>query len=109
MTKNKERLNFARVLVEIKIHHEIQREVSFINEINQEITLPIKYEWLPVSCAFCHRMVHTAEVCRKKVEKKKEKREEGKKMWVIKKDVAKATTLEKEKRNDPEECNALLP
>uniref|UniRef100_A0A803PIE0 DUF4283 domain-containing protein n=1 Tax=Cannabis sativa TaxID=3483 RepID=A0A803PIE0_CANSA len=76
VTKNKERLNYPRILIEVQINQEFPEIISFTNELDQEVEVFVKYERIPNICGNCEGMGHTTEVCRKK--------EEQKKAWVVK-------------------------
>ncbi|XP_062088564.1 uncharacterized protein LOC133795132 [Humulus lupulus] len=80
VTKNKELLNFPRVMIEVQLHQSFPDEISFTNELNQEVVLPVKYEWLPIVCDHCFGMGHKSAVCKKK--------EVPKQAWVVKKKEA---------------------
>lgn len=68
-TKNRNRLGFARILIEMNIDHEYPDQTTFINENGIEVCVDIEYEWKPIKCAKCHLMGHNEKECRKVVEK----------------------------------------
>ncbi|XP_062081109.1 uncharacterized protein LOC133785911 [Humulus lupulus] len=50
ITKDKDRLSFARVLIEVQMGQDFPDTLSFTNEIHQDIEVKVKYEWLPIVC-----------------------------------------------------------
>ena len=78
-TKSKDRLNFARVMVEVQMKQELPDTIIFCNEYGMEICQNIEYEWRPSICKKCSGIGHSEEDCRKN---------EGKKVWVKKNQVA---------------------
>lgn len=74
-TKSKDRLSFARVMVEVQMKQELPDKIMFCNEYGVEIYQNIEYEWRPTVCQKCSGIGHSEEDCRKN---------EGKKIWVKK-------------------------
>ncbi|XP_062099011.1 uncharacterized protein LOC133801951 [Humulus lupulus] len=70
ITKNKERLNFPRILVEVRMFKDFLGTISFTDEIIQVHELEVKYEWLPIVCCNCKGMGHATVDCKKGVIKK---------------------------------------
>ncbi|XP_060960631.1 uncharacterized protein LOC133031206 [Cannabis sativa] len=66
VTKNKERLSYPRIMLEVWVHQKFPDSVSFTNELNQDITLLVIYEWLPIVCEHCSGMGHKLKICKKK-------------------------------------------
>ncbi|XP_062089009.1 uncharacterized protein LOC133795572 [Humulus lupulus] len=89
ITKNRDRLNYPRILIEVSLTQDFPYEVSFTKEFDQKVVVDVFYEWKPVLCGHCKGYGHITENCRKKDGRKKE--------WVIKKDNNMAQELEKEK------------
>ena len=50
-TKNRDRLSFARILIEMSIDHEFPDQLVFINENGIEVCVEVEYEWKPIQCA----------------------------------------------------------
>ena len=74
-TKTKEKLSFARVMVEVGLKQELPDQITYGNEHGISVIQKIEYEWRPVLCSNCKGYGHDTEDCRKK---------EGKKVWVQK-------------------------
>uniref|UniRef100_A0A803PQB7 DUF4283 domain-containing protein n=1 Tax=Cannabis sativa TaxID=3483 RepID=A0A803PQB7_CANSA len=70
-TKDRTRVQFARVLVEMEITDKPERTFWFVNEYGQLVEQEIEYEWLPVKCKHYGGFGHIMAEC-KKVEKPKE-------------------------------------
>lgn len=75
-TKSKDRLSYARVMVEVPMKQQLPGTISFYNEHGKIVEQKLEYEWLPVVCKKCSGVGHNEEDCRKGV---------GKKIWVSKK------------------------
>ncbi|XP_062080393.1 uncharacterized protein LOC133785153 [Humulus lupulus] len=70
-TRDRTRVQFARVLVEMDITDAPPRMIQFLNENGQLVEQGIDYEWLPVKCKTCLGYGHIMADCRKgEVEKK---------------------------------------
>uniref|UniRef100_A0A803QR69 DUF4283 domain-containing protein n=1 Tax=Cannabis sativa TaxID=3483 RepID=A0A803QR69_CANSA len=75
-TKERNKLNFPRVLIEVSIHQDFPANISFEDEYGANVNLSITYEWKPLICAHCKGLGHATTDCRKK---------EGKtQQWVVK-------------------------
>ena len=74
-TKAKNRLSYARVMVEVAIQNQHPELVQFCNEHGNIVDQKLEYEWKPVQCGKCLGFGHDNEHCRKL---------EGKKKWVKK-------------------------
>ncbi|XP_062100338.1 uncharacterized protein LOC133806230 [Humulus lupulus] len=75
-TKERSRVQFARVLVEMEITDNPPRSFQFINEHGQVVEQGIEYEWLPTKCKSYFGFGHTTAECRN----------DQKAVWVEKKD-----------------------
>ncbi|XP_062089181.1 uncharacterized protein LOC133795740 [Humulus lupulus] len=64
-TKNRDCLQFARVLVEVKLSQSFPSSISFVNEKDEMIRLDIHYEWKPSLCSICKGLGHEDLECRK--------------------------------------------
>ncbi|KAM3304511.1 hypothetical protein P3S67_011377 [Capsicum chacoense] len=53
VTTNKERLMYARVLVEVTLDQDFPNSIMFENEKGQIIEQKVHYEWRPVLCSHC--------------------------------------------------------
>lgn len=73
-TSNREKLQFARVLVEVDIEEELPDSLDFVNEKGILTTIRLEYEWKPVKCANCKMFGHESTVCKN-----------GRKKWIAKK------------------------
>ncbi|KAL2897466.1 hypothetical protein RDABS01_039249 [Bienertia sinuspersici] len=67
--KNKDKLSFARILVERKVEDKMPNNIQFVNEKWILMEHQVEYEWKPILCTQCHRFGHEASVCRKGVQK----------------------------------------
>ncbi|XP_062115338.1 uncharacterized protein LOC133829622 [Humulus lupulus] len=64
-TKDRSRVQFARVLVEMEITDNPHHSFQFINEHGQVVEQGIEYEWLPTKCKSYSGFGHTMADCRK--------------------------------------------
>ncbi|XP_019237198.1 PREDICTED: uncharacterized protein LOC109217412 [Nicotiana attenuata] len=71
-TTRKEKLMYARVMVEVPLNKAYPYSVMFENELGQIIEQEIKYEWKPTMCQQCKLFGHTDQQCRRPVEKKEQ-------------------------------------
>lgn len=62
-TKGRDKLMYARVMLEVKTGQEFPGRVHFINERNQNMEAPIHYEWKPTQCEACKMMGHEVNQC----------------------------------------------
>jgi len=65
-TAKRERLNYARVLVQIQINQELKDEVIFENEKGDDVGQEIHYEWRPLQCQVCKMFGHAKLNCTKR-------------------------------------------
>ncbi|XP_070004223.1 uncharacterized protein [Nicotiana sylvestris] len=66
-TTMKERMTYARVLVEVPINMEFLDTVMFENEHGQIVEQEIEFEWKPVLCTKCKNYGHELKECRKQI------------------------------------------
>ncbi|XP_062106727.1 uncharacterized protein LOC133818056 [Humulus lupulus] len=85
-TRERSRVQFARVLVEMEITDDPPRSLQFVNEYGQIIEQGIEYEWLPTKCKTCSGFGHSMADCRKSV----------KPMWVEKGGRSKADSTKEQ-------------
>ncbi|XP_062103992.1 uncharacterized protein LOC133815130 [Humulus lupulus] len=64
-TKNRDCLQFARVMGEVNVSQAFPSSISFVNEKSEMIRLDIFYEWKPTLCSICKGMGHENTNCRK--------------------------------------------
>ncbi|XP_056688277.1 uncharacterized protein [Spinacia oleracea] len=74
-TINRDKLQFARVQVEVALSQDLPDCVEFQDEHGILKTIKVGYEWKPIVCEHCKLLGHLAVDCRKK---------KGKKVWVAK-------------------------
>ena len=65
-TRNRSKLMYPRVLVEVRMNQEFPTDLMFINEFGLEVMLGIHYEWIPITCKNCAGLGHQADECRNK-------------------------------------------
>lgn len=66
-TKDKTGVNFARILVEVKIDNVLNEKVMLKNERGLLIEQKVEYEWKPLLYMYCNKYGHRGEECRKNV------------------------------------------
>ncbi|KAL2904843.1 hypothetical protein RDABS01_003553 [Bienertia sinuspersici] len=69
LTEQKERLAYARIMVEVDIQKELPDQINFINEKGISMVQTIEYEWRPNLCPKCNKYGHREEECSKGVRK----------------------------------------
>ncbi|XP_021739502.1 uncharacterized protein LOC110705891 [Chenopodium quinoa] len=87
-TATKERLDFARIMVEFKFNVVLPDHIEFLDENGQNVNQKIEYEWRPVVCKVCEGMGHADPHCpNHKVQAWMKQKVQPKKEWrpVIKK------------------------
>ncbi|XP_062080149.1 uncharacterized protein LOC133784898 [Humulus lupulus] len=58
-TRERSRVQFARVLVEMDITDNPPRSIQFLNEYGQIVDQGVDYEWLPIKCKVCSGYGHS--------------------------------------------------
>ncbi|XP_060177930.1 uncharacterized protein LOC132607872 [Lycium barbarum] len=64
-TEKKLGLNFAKLLVEVKIGSKLPDVIYFKNERGNIIEQQVTYDWKPYVCTICQNYGHSAEECRR--------------------------------------------
>ncbi|XP_010679661.1 uncharacterized protein LOC104894967 [Beta vulgaris subsp. vulgaris] len=76
-TKAKDRLNFARILVEVDIDQQFPNSIMFENEKGEQMCQAIGYKWKPIIYGTCHGLGHETAQCYHETRKIK-------KIWIVK-------------------------
>ncbi|XP_062103371.1 uncharacterized protein LOC133814426 [Humulus lupulus] len=76
-TRNRDLLQYARILVEVSISQVLPQQIVFENEKGDMVYLGIHYEWKPIVCTHCNGIGHHSKGCKRK--------QNSGKMWVPKK------------------------
>ncbi|XP_062080776.1 uncharacterized protein LOC133785571 [Humulus lupulus] len=84
VTKERNKLNFPRVLIEVSLKQDFPELIYFEDEYGCNVSVSVMYEWKPIVCGHCKGMGHTTDICRKK--------EGRKQQWVVKEAVKEAAT-----------------
>ncbi|XP_010694730.1 uncharacterized protein LOC104907492 [Beta vulgaris subsp. vulgaris] len=77
-TISKDRLQYARVMVEPQLQQRLPDTILFCNDYGRVVEQRVEYEWRPTLCHKCEGIGHGEEECRKGAQMKK---------WVQKKPV----------------------
>ncbi|XP_062118489.1 uncharacterized protein LOC133832121 [Humulus lupulus] len=64
-TRERSRIQFARVLVEMEVTDNPPKSIQYINELGQMMEQGVEYEWLPIKCKTCAGYGHSMTDCRK--------------------------------------------
>lgn len=59
-TKTRDKLMFARVLIEVKVDQEFPSVIHFLNEKGVKIDKKVNYDWIPITCTVCRGMGMTS-------------------------------------------------
>ncbi|XP_074315572.1 uncharacterized protein LOC141651774 [Silene latifolia] len=65
LTLDRTLLGFARVMVEVGIDQIFPEKINFLDELGQNVTVAVEYDWLPVTCTKCKGIGHKEAQCRK--------------------------------------------
>ncbi|XP_062080013.1 uncharacterized protein LOC133784752 [Humulus lupulus] len=68
-TLAREKLQYARVLIEVNISQELPNVIKFRDENGEAVYVDLYFEWKPDRCASCKGFGHKQEVCKKKTHK----------------------------------------
>ncbi|KAL2901408.1 hypothetical protein RDABS01_026490 [Bienertia sinuspersici] len=69
VTMNKDRLSYARILVEVELDKELPDYIRFQNEKGLPVQQNIEYEWRPTFCTVCKKYGHPSDKCHKQTKK----------------------------------------
>lgn len=72
-TTQKQRLQFARILVEVEAYQEYPEVIMFENEWSEIMEQEMHYEWKPIYCASCENYERDIKECRKQIREGAEK------------------------------------
>ncbi|XP_074277271.1 uncharacterized protein LOC141600913 [Silene latifolia] len=72
-TESKTRLGFARIMVELKVDQKFPSHITFLDEKQSKIQIPVEYEWKPSTCNKCKQIGHEQSNCRKGLNKEVKK------------------------------------
>ena len=64
-TLNKDKLQFARVLIEADLDAPLPDTITFINEKGSTISQVVQYDWKPIVCTGCKGFGHEGKNCRR--------------------------------------------
>ncbi|XP_074309497.1 uncharacterized protein LOC141643982 [Silene latifolia] len=64
-TKDKTRLGYARLMVEVQVGQDLPDKIFFKNEKGTEISVLVEYEWRLDICDLCKGIGHTKNMCKK--------------------------------------------
>lgn len=64
-TQGRDRLNYARVMIEVSMNGAFPEQIQFENEYGKLITQPIYFEWKPIKCSICGLLGHYVTTCMK--------------------------------------------
>ncbi|KAL2934560.1 LINE-1 retrotransposable element ORF2 protein [Bienertia sinuspersici] len=101
VTTKRERLQYARCMVEVKFNQDFPDHVEFKDEKGNRRRALLHYEWKPILCSSCHKVGHSQQECYHKKETK-----QGQKQWVRK---VSENTQGKEKENVDESRRVEVP
>ncbi|KAL2930688.1 hypothetical protein RDABS01_036098 [Bienertia sinuspersici] len=71
-TMQRNKLQYARCMVEVNINQQYPPSVHFMNERKEKIEVGITYEWKPEVCAQCKKMGHSGQECHARVKQQKQ-------------------------------------
>lgn len=64
-TKNRDKLMFAKILVEVTIGQHYPKCIQFVNEKGALMEQSVEYDWLPIECTHCRGIGHASHACSK--------------------------------------------
>ncbi|XP_062085224.1 uncharacterized protein LOC133791315 [Humulus lupulus] len=65
-TLAREKLQYARVLIEVSFTKELPNQIKFEDENGEYVYVEVHYEWKPDVCMHCRGIGHRQELCKKK-------------------------------------------
>lgn len=65
-TRNRDKLQFARILIEVEIDQQLADNVHFWNEKGELTEVHVTFKWLPKHCLYCKGFGHSVSECRLK-------------------------------------------
>ncbi|XP_074305014.1 uncharacterized protein LOC141639943 [Silene latifolia] len=65
LTVDRTLLGFARIMVEVEVDQKFPDKITFVDEMGQNVTVLVEYDWLPITCTKCKGIGHTEKQCRK--------------------------------------------
>ncbi|XP_057250015.1 uncharacterized protein LOC130591113 [Beta vulgaris subsp. vulgaris] len=65
-TSKRERLQFARVMIEAEVNQGFPDQIRFLNEKEVLTSIDVIYEWKPEKCGKCDQYGHLSDNCKKK-------------------------------------------
>ncbi|XP_062110712.1 uncharacterized protein LOC133822399 [Humulus lupulus] len=66
-TLAREKLQYARVLVEVNLTKDLPEQIKFEDENGDFVYVGVHYEWKPDICEHCKGIGHKKEVCKKRM------------------------------------------
>uniref|UniRef100_A0A803PYV1 DUF4283 domain-containing protein n=1 Tax=Cannabis sativa TaxID=3483 RepID=A0A803PYV1_CANSA len=101
VTKDRERLSYARVLIEVQMDQQLPNMIEFENEHGLNTSVSVKYEWKPITCSHCSGIGHSAGECKKAAAPSKQQNEEQKMPTAVRMgNTFQALTLEEQDGNN---------
>ncbi|XP_074293062.1 uncharacterized protein LOC141619967 [Silene latifolia] len=65
-TKNKTRIGYARVMIEVEVGQKFPDKLYFKDEKGHDVSVLVEYERKPVTCSVCNGIGHEHGMCKKK-------------------------------------------
>ncbi|XP_056695032.1 uncharacterized protein [Spinacia oleracea] len=78
-TQYRDKLLFAKVLVDVQLDQQFPTTIQFVNEKGMIVNQQVEYDWIPLVCSVCKGIGHKADAC-----KHNKKQTQFKKVWVMK-------------------------
>lgn len=75
-TIQKDRLTYARVLIEMPLTKEYPKDIMFENEMGKIVHQKVEYEWKPILCMKCKNFGHDISECRRQLKENEQKHKE---------------------------------
>ncbi|KAL2901529.1 hypothetical protein RDABS01_026611 [Bienertia sinuspersici] len=102
-TTKRDKLQYARVMVEVLIDQNFPDSVTFMNEKGCHVQAPIGYEWKPTKCGKCKKYGHHETACYYSKEAPKTK-----KVWKIKDQIQVKEKCEATQSNHEENSHEII-